>query len=100
MSTSSEWLMIEGDKIVFDIPPTKTISLDELPRAVDSAFRYFSSNKVDLIRITGRGPIWLYSAIVHAVAHLAKAVAVYDAINNAYIIVVSHDPRYKIGERL
>ncbi|RLG05954.1 MAG: hypothetical protein DRN68_07790, partial [Thaumarchaeota archaeon] len=56
--------------------------------------------KTDVIKITGRGPIWLYSAIVHIVAHLTKAVAVYDAINNTYVIVVSHHPKYRIGERL
>lgn len=100
MGSKPEWLKIEGDKIMFDIPPTKAIPLEDLPKAVDSVFKHFSSNRVELIRITGRGPIWLYSAIVHAVAHLSKAVGVYSAVDGAYIIVVSHDPKYKIGEKV
>jgi len=94
------WLRIEGDTIRFDITPTQLIPLEDLPKAVDIVFKHFSSSRVDLIKVTGRGPIWLYSAIVHAVAHLTRAVAVYDAINNIYVIVVSHSPKYRIGQVL
>lgn len=95
-----EWLKIEGDKVVFDVPPAKAVSPEDLPKAVELVFRHFSSNKVELIKVTGRGPVWLYSAVVHAVAHLSKAVGVYSAIDGAYIVVVSHDPKYRIGERV
>lgn len=92
-----DWMSIEGDTIVFNIPPTRSIKHTELPDAVNYAFQYFSKNKVSLIKITGRGPIWLYTAVVHVVAHLARAVAVYDAVSGKYVIVVSHDPSYMVG---
>jgi len=92
-----DWLIINGDTVTFNIPPTYNISYSDLPTAVLKVYNYYSNNKFDIIRITGRGPIWLYTAIVHAVAHLAKAIAVYDAINKKYVVVVSHDPMYKIG---
>lgn len=95
-----DWMSIDEDTIIFSIPPTRSISYKELPDAVNAAFNYFSKNKKNIIKITGRGPIWLYSAIVHAVAHLARAVAVYDAISGKYVIVVSHDSEYSIGETL
>ena len=100
MTDLSDWLRIRDDTIIFEIPPTRTIAYEELPKAVEKVFKHFSERKADVIKITGRGPIWLYSAIVHVVAHLTKAVAVYDAINDTYVIVVSHHPRYRIGERL
>ncbi|MEM2185176.1 MAG: CRISPR-associated protein Csx3 [Candidatus Methanomethylicia archaeon] len=92
------WLIIEGNEIKFSLSPNQAIAPSELPRVVEAVYNYFSINKVDLIKISGRGPIWLYSAVVHAVAHLAKAIAVYDAINNCYIVVVSHHPKYEIGQ--
>jgi len=56
---------------------------------VDEVFKHFSKKKTYVIKITGRGSIWLYSAIIHLVAHLVKGVAVYDARNDTYVIVVS-----------
>lgn len=93
-----DWIIIDRDTIKFNIPPTQSITPDDLPKVIETIYNYFSREKVDLIKITGRGPIWLYSAITHAIAHLTKAVAIYDAINNHYIIVVSHNPKYKIGQ--
>jgi len=75
--------------IIFEIPPTQTITNVELPSAVDEVFKHFSKKKTDVIKITSRGSIWFYSAIIHLVAHLAKGVAVYDARNDTYVIVVS-----------
>jgi len=95
-----DWLIFDGNTIKFEIPPTKSITYEELPIAVEEVFKHYSENKFDIIKITGRAPIWLYSAIVHATAHLAKAIAVYDAINGKYIIVTSHNPKYKIGQTL
>jgi CRISPR-associated Csx3 family protein len=97
---SLNWLVFDGDTIRFEIPPTQSITYDSLPLAVEEAYRYYVGRKFDVIKVTGRGPIWLYSAIVHTVAHLAKAVAVYDAINGVYVIVASHNPNYKIGQTL
>ncbi|MCX8193671.1 MAG: CRISPR-associated protein Csx3 [Nitrososphaeria archaeon] len=93
-----DWMSIREDTVIFNIPPTRSITYSELPNAVNAAFEYFSKNKTSVIKITGRGPIWLYCAVVHAVAHLSRAVAVYDAIFGKYIVVVSHDPNYTIGE--
>ncbi len=94
------WLVFDGDTIRFDIPPTKSITYDQLPLAVEEAYRHYSNSRFDVIKVTGRGPVWLYSAIVHTVAHLAKVVAMYDVVNGKYVIVVSHNPNYKIGQTL
>ena len=94
------WLKIKDDNIFFDISPTESIAISELPKVVEKVYDYFRSNRVDVVKVSGRGPIWLYSAVVHTVAHLAGAVAVYDAVNGVYVVVVSHTPRYKIGQVL
>lgn len=95
-----DWLKLEKGTIKFEIPPTRSITYDELPGAVEAAFKHFSSERAGVIKVTGRGPIWLYSAVVHAVAHLAKAVAVYDAVNGNYVVVASHSPEYRVGQVL
>jgi len=95
-----DWIVFDKDTVRFEIPPTQSITYQQLPDAIQKAYRYFSENKFDAIKIYGRAPIWLYTAIVHAVAHLAKAVAVYDAINREYVVVVSHHPAYQIGQTL
>lgn len=87
--------------IVFDLLPTDTISYSDLPLIVNKVYNDLSKlQDIDIVRITGRGPIWLYSAVVHVTAHLAKAVAVYDAINKKFVVVVSHNPSYHVGDTL
>ncbi|MEM0094067.1 MAG: CRISPR-associated ring nuclease Crn3/Csx3 [Thermofilum sp.] len=95
-----EWLKIQGCTVEFQLSPTTVITPDVLPQVVDTVYKAFVERKCSIIKITGRGPIWLYSAVVHAVAHLTPAVAVYDAIGKRYIVVVSHSPEYKVGQEV
>ncbi|MEM1694384.1 MAG: CRISPR-associated protein Csx3 [Ignisphaera sp.] len=85
--------------ITFDLTPSDVIQYSDLPRIIDKVFKEFQNTEVEVVKITGRGPVWLYSAVVHTVAHLAKAVAVFDAVNKKYVVVVSHSD-YKVGDTL
>jgi len=51
----------------------------------------------DLVCISGRGPVWLYAAVVHKYALLGNAVATYEPRLNA-CIVVAPGGEYKLGE--
>lgn len=48
------------------------------------------------------GPISVQVAIViaHAVAHLFSAVAAWVPPLNSYVVCISHDPRYTVGQLL
>jgi CRISPR-associated protein Csx3 len=50
------------------------------------------------ILINGRGPIWGYGMLFH-IAHATPAIAVYDP-RLGYVIVQSHNPRFRVGEIL
>jgi CRISPR-associated protein Csx3 len=50
------------------------------------------------ILINGRGPIWGYGMLFH-IAHATPAIAVYDP-RLGYVIVQSHDSRFRVGEIL
>ncbi|MEM1522726.1 MAG: CRISPR-associated ring nuclease Crn3/Csx3 [Thermofilum sp.] len=98
MTTGIDWLRIEGCTIEFQLTPTQTITPEILPKVVEAVYKAFVGQKCQIIKVTGRGPIWLYSAVVHAVAHLTPAVAVFDAVGKRFVIVVSHAPEYKVGQ--
>ncbi|MEM2383243.1 MAG: CRISPR-associated protein Csx3 [Desulfurococcaceae archaeon] len=84
--------------IYFDLSPTDILQYKDLPAIINKIFSELQNVNADVVKITGRGPVWLYSAVTHVVAHLTKCVAVYDAVNKKYVIVVSHSPNYHIGD--
>lgn len=66
-----------------------------LARAAAEAAPRLAGNRPVLI--SGRGPIWGYAMLAHA-AHATPAVATYEPRLGAYIVVASHDERYRAGE--
>ncbi|MEM4455150.1 MAG: CRISPR-associated protein Csx3 [Thermofilaceae archaeon] len=84
--------------IYFDLSPTDVLQYKDLPAIINKIFNELQTVNAEVVRITGRGPIWLYSAVTHVVAHLTKCVAVYDAVSKKYVIVVSHSHEYKVGD--
>ncbi|MEM4620761.1 MAG: CRISPR-associated protein Csx3 [Desulfurococcaceae archaeon] len=96
-----DWVKIEVNNneaiVKIELTPDKNISYEDMALAVRYVFNAFQDIKVEKIKIIGRGPIWLYAALVHSVAHLTKAVYVYDAINKKYVAVVTHSPSINLG---
>ncbi|MEM1687315.1 MAG: CRISPR-associated protein Csx3 [Zestosphaera sp.] len=86
--------------IYFDLSPTDVLQYKDLPTIINKVFSELQTTSAEIVRIAGRGPIWLYASVVHIVSHLTKAVAVFDAVNKKYVIVVSHSPNYHIGDTL
>ncbi len=60
----------------------------------------YSSLQASLLLITGRAPIWLYSFLTHYFCHIYQIVAIFDPKVKGYVIVSSHDPKYKEGDIL
>jgi len=84
--------------ITFNLMPTDVVQYSDLPDIINKVYKELQSIDAEIVEIAGRGPIWLYSAVVHVAAHLTKAVAVYDAVNKKYVVVVSHTNNYRIGD--
>jgi CRISPR-associated protein Csx3 len=49
------------------------------------------------VLLNGRGPVWAYGYMIHA-AHATPAVATYDPRMKGYVVVTSHDKRFKRGQ--
>ncbi|MEM4964957.1 MAG: CRISPR-associated protein Csx3 [Pyrobaculum sp.] len=98
-----EWLDVKKkDNDVYveiQLTPTQTIEPSDIPQAVDYVFKRVNElNGGKRVRITGRGPVWLYVALVHTVAHLCECVQVFDAVQRRWITVVTHSNICKLGE--
>lgn len=70
------------------------LGVEELEQAVNTAPEVPGTKGVC---ISGRGPMWLYGALVHKY-HYTKYVAVYEPRMNACIVVETHVKNRRIGE--
>jgi CRISPR-associated protein Csx3 len=78
-------------------------SNDVIVREVDARMRDLKRNEIaggHLVLLEGPASLPVISVIAHHVAHLFGAVAVYDPKLAAYIIAISHDPAFPVGEML
>lgn len=51
-----------------------------------------------LLKITGPASLPVAFALAHAVTHRYGAIAVFDPKLQGYVVAVSHDPAYQIGD--
>lgn len=51
-----------------------------------------------LLKINGRASLPVAFVLSHAFAHLVKAIGVFDPKLGKYVIVVSHDPQFLVGD--
>lgn len=49
------------------------------------------------VLINGRGPVWGYGMLIHA-AHATPAVGTFDPRLGGYVVVASHDAKYRVGQ--
>jgi len=49
----------------------------------------------DVLALSGRGPIWMYAALLHAVGHLFRAVGTVDPKLKGVVITASHHPKIR-----
>ena len=72
---------------------------EELDDAVNELAKLLAPEKYGdkLVIVSGRGPIWLYGALLHYL-HPFKAVAFYDPRLNGGVVVQSHVEEYRVGQ--
>jgi CRISPR-associated protein Csx3 len=81
-------------KVAFEIPGS-VCTPDEFAAAAARVSGALSGDRI--VVINGRGPVWGYGMLVHD-AHATPAVATYDPRLRGYVVVASHDPRYRVGQ--
>ncbi len=70
------------------------ITPDQLPEIIERAPHVDPTKGVV---ISGRGPIWLHSALAHHY-HPTRWVAHHDPRLGGAVVVQTHDPRVKVGQ--
>jgi CRISPR-associated protein Csx3 len=79
-----------------DCPATN----DELVPAATAALASLSLGGGEGIRFTGPASLPVAMALAHQVAHLYGYVACWDPKLSAFVVAISHHPRYRSGQRL
>ena len=77
----------QNDQIVIDA----TARLDEM----------YSNGELDgggLLKVNGPASLPVAMVLAHKLAHLFAAVSCYDPKVNKYVVTISHDPSYEIGD--
>lgn len=81
-------------------PGTK---LDLLRDAIEQMDEMAASGELrggGLIGLDGGVPILVAVAVAHILVHQFSAVAVWDPMENVFVVAVSHDPDYPVGTEL
>ena len=86
-------------RLAFGEPATN----DAIVREADRTMRELKGESLRggrLVLLHGPASLAAVAVIVHHIAHLFGAVAVFDPKLNGYVVVVSHDPAFRIGDVL
>lgn len=86
---------VADDTVVLEFRLTRPIRPEELPTLVESAP---DVSGAVLLVISGRGPIWLYGALLHRYLHSVAAIATFDPKVGGAVVVASHDLRWYVGQ--
>lgn len=69
-----------------------------VPEAVQKAEKLKDEVMGKVLRINGPASLPVAVAISHIFSHIVPAVACWDPKLSAYVVCVSHDPAYKLGQ--
>lgn len=75
-------------------------SNDAIVREVAQSLKEMSLPGGKILKINGPASLPVAVVIAHGVTHLYGAVAVWDPKMSVYIVCVSHDPDYSIGDKV
>jgi len=89
-------VVLDGDELTigFGEPAQNT----EIVRELAASLAALPFPGGELLKISGPASLPAAMAICHHVAHLYGAVAVYDPKLGGYVVSLSHDPRFPIGD--
>lgn len=89
-------ISIDGDtmKIGFGDPASN----DAIVKEVATTLKDMSLPGGPIIKLNGPASLPVAAVITHAVAHLYGVVAVWDPKMQKYVVSVSHNPDYSVGD--
>jgi CRISPR-associated protein Csx3 len=69
-----------------------------VPEAVEKATTFRDAVAGKLLKINGAASLPVAVAITFKLAHMVPAVAVFDPKLKAYVVAITQDPQYKLGQ--
>lgn len=102
MSTYSISIATDHDNVIvlrlrFGEPATNAEIVKDATAAANAIA---SEVRGRLVALNGPASLPAAVAIAHALVHVAPAIAVFDPKMNAYVVAVSHDPRWRVGDTI
>lgn len=101
-STSAYKIKLEGDvlKVGFGEPAQNNRIVQDTATRLEEMTESGELRGGSLLKIDGQASMPVVAVLVHKVAHLYGATGCYDPKLLKYVVVITHDPRYKIGDLL
>ncbi len=89
-------ITLEGDvlKVGFGSPAENT----EIVRDAVAAVKALNLQGGKLLKINGPASLPVAVALTHEVGHLYGAIGVFDPKMAGYVVAISHDPEYQVGD--
>jgi len=81
----------------------KTAPNSQLVRDVEARMKELRAESLGgrpLVLLNGPASLPVLAVIVHHVDHLFGAVAVFDPKLDAYVVCITHDPRFAVGDTI
>lgn len=86
----------EGDtlRVGFGTPAEN----NEIVRDVEKNLEAVDLSGGGLLKVNGPASMPVAMVIAHAVAHIFAAIAVFDPKLGKYVVSITHDPKYRLGD--
>lgn len=71
---------------------------DQIVKDAVAGVRNLSLAGGEILLINGPASLPVAMALAHEVGHIYGAIACFDPKLNGYVVAISHDPRYQLGQ--
>ncbi|WP_013324926.1 CRISPR-associated protein Csx3 [Gloeothece verrucosa] len=91
---------LEGDvlKIGFGTPAQNDQIVQDAAKRLQEMIQQGELKGGKILKINGPASLPVACVITHKVAHLYGAIAVYDPKLGKYVVCITHDPNYQLGD--
>lgn len=93
----------ESEAVLLQLSFGDLASSPEIVKEADATMSRLKSEELKggkLVLLNGRASLAVIATITHHVAHLYGAVAIFDPKLSGYVVVISHDPQFHVGDVL
>ncbi len=88
-----------GKEVILEVGFGDPANNDVIVKDAKAAIEAITSElEGKVVLINGRASLPVAAVLTHGVAHLTKAVGFYDPKLGKYVVAVSHDPAYAVGD--